>query len=689
MISVVILHWAVSPVAGYERRTHIAITERAVIESVLEPSKGFFELVGLAPDSVYPTVPIGGSGRLLEATELVNAGSAIEDDLVPFPRVFNHFYDPVTKLPLNPCPLPIVGCETSPDWSTERTIDFGRQTFSLRHVREKFVEGLTANTIDKRDKALGHAFQAIGHMIHGVQDAAQPEHSRNDIHPPGDNDALIEARALDRTLGEAGAQLQFTGYPVVTIDLTAETAEAFWFTGAGADGRGISQFSNRNFVTAGTNFTGEPGVNMATHPTYDKPAVGTTTFVTTDWGTIKSLITQTFPIPQPPIGNPREMELVGSAVIDLYNAGAGGSAFISTYSLFDGHMTALNHSVDRVFSLNEYNIDKALDFLIPRAVGYSAGLINYSLRGLAQPGNPVAAALGFNAAGLGTGGGVLSVTNTTAEPLGSSTLGGGTIEVWYDDRATGLRQSAGSQSGVMIPAGTTFDIMDQQSPIDLLKIAREGPVVGQIAIVYRGPMGVEADGFAARVCQCPATEGASDDCEGLCPCSWKKLTTGPVGAAGIPGDGVVAPSFSFISNKGSSYLFDQCFAGDPLQDDITITAFATSQLPAPRFLLWHADGASACFPAGDCGTLPGSASGPPENEIGLTTYNGRLGVYATMNHLLGESCMGDPTPRIGVGVEVCFTTETGCSLSCNCSNEELDALLMCHGPAAFPVDPAP
>ena len=73
------------------------------------------------------------------------------------------------------------------------------------------------------------------------------------------------------------------------------------------------------------------------------------------------------------------MEFFATDVVDNLNPAASGvNARASTLSIFDQDLAPKGK---RLFALNRFNFNAAYPHLIPKAVGYSAGLIDYFFRG--------------------------------------------------------------------------------------------------------------------------------------------------------------------------------------------------------------------------------------------------------------------------------------------------------------------
>lgn len=109
-------------------------------------------------------------------------GSVAEDS--PFPRVQQHFHDPTkvwTQAGLS------TGGESSVIWSQNpnQSGSVAGGDHSWHDARDSYFAALTGTTTAEREQAWAETFQTLGHLIHLVQDAATPSHTRNDLHLSG------------------------------------------------------------------------------------------------------------------------------------------------------------------------------------------------------------------------------------------------------------------------------------------------------------------------------------------------------------------------------------------------------------------------------------------------------------------------------------------------------------------------
>ena len=338
------------------------------------------------------------------SSRLADARLDPEDDLWPLPpRVIHHFYDPVRKIPLTNPFIPFTK-KRSPDWgmgSTDvftqpNTPDANRDNhYSFFDAREAMYRALTGQasdgTIDigpnntpaledERKAYWATTFRALGDVLHLVQDAAQPQHTRNDVH------------LLNGTLGKkayenftdlrvtqdnykcfSGRQdpplpVTYGGYP----DLNFATFGEIFTTEAGAggnvaNGKGIADYSNRGFFSAGTN------INDSGSSPYSLPV---------HTSEMDAVITN----PCLPGGQFFRKKLLLGNVVDKLQTDPAYQASGVRLSSSGIWRTPDESEPGDVFenfgyALTRENYIDQGDLLLPRAVSYSAGMIDYFFRG--------------------------------------------------------------------------------------------------------------------------------------------------------------------------------------------------------------------------------------------------------------------------------------------------------------------
>ncbi|MGR9107846.1 MAG: hypothetical protein ACU843_13030 [Gammaproteobacteria bacterium] len=160
---------------NYQIVTHTQISDLAVKLSALKNDPDFLNDIGLPSVSAKEQFE-NQYGEKRSINQLIRDGSRFEDDGT---RAVNHFFDPYNDRPLTIYPFPNF---RSPDWILSDIGVLDDQEYSMRYANEYFYSALTLQSEDQRNLKFGKLFETVGHMIHHIQDMAQPEHIRNDDH---------------------------------------------------------------------------------------------------------------------------------------------------------------------------------------------------------------------------------------------------------------------------------------------------------------------------------------------------------------------------------------------------------------------------------------------------------------------------------------------------------------------------
>lgn len=393
-------------VLAYEVETHRDLSSAAVDGSVLATPSTLSRL-GLRPLSTFnegQKFPQSGGSLDVALTirELFRFGAGWEDDLAAS-QALRHFYDPVNDRALDlAAPAGTTFSVKSQNWALEDLGTFGApasQDFSYGDARQSFYDALTSTVSEGvRKRQFGRTFQTLGHVIHHLQDMAQPQHVRNDPHCDhvvckmlaeltGSNGLYAPSRYehySDLNNADVPFSLIRSNLPVAApnsaavypgLDVAANPFKAprhFWRTTApGSDistGKGIAEFTNRNFYSEGSISAYPSPRPQYTITDYFRPTEtvdigvlmpGTVlTGKVSFWGTeVTDALSG-----GPPVMNRRALSegLLDSDLVQFYATASPGQPS---------------------FALNRFTFDAAHQFLIPRAVAYSAGLINYFFRG--------------------------------------------------------------------------------------------------------------------------------------------------------------------------------------------------------------------------------------------------------------------------------------------------------------------
>lgn len=352
---------AVTTAAAYEVDTHKDISRQAVAVSTLSarlPDMGLSLLTDRLPSNSMevggPVFCIEGVGpRRRSVIEIFAHGAFCEDSTfgADTTRYVFHFYDPAHG------GAGWKGFSSSLTWGLEQT-NIATQNYSYKDAREYFYNGLTQTNHSVRDENMALTFRSIGHVMHLIQDLAQPQHTRGDSHGTG---SLYE-----QFTNSNRKSLQFQGYAPVNVSVPID----LWHTG---DNKGLADYSNRGFVTAGTNFRGTSD-NILPAANFALPDGANASIE-------KRQITDLDMLGPAGAGQPLvgEIQFVTTSVSDEYGGSQAVRSRASSLSLFDAELKSIGANM--VFTQNRFNFVDAQKLLIPRAVGYSAGLINFFFRG--------------------------------------------------------------------------------------------------------------------------------------------------------------------------------------------------------------------------------------------------------------------------------------------------------------------
>lgn len=393
--------------------------------------------------------------------------SSDKRDPDPFGRLLRatrHFYDPVKDRAFNyPNYCATYTCVRSILWALGRTspLDSGsdaddtsrRNHFTWQDARNNYWWALVVkrdpsgdgydfadSVLDGSERMVRWAsmIKDLGHVIHLLQDAAQPQHVRNDAHgpplsaawPEAEADAAFEAFTNYRVLGNRSAALALTRggnplrrmhddalptennlaaihlgssnyYPGAGGRVQFSTPVKFFTTGhveTGTDEaslksrRGLADLSNRSFFTSGTlpgfrecQTPGVSGCTPTASPAYLLPPNDLTTSGYTEaltpsglrvHGRVVHLAEYTLPITDQVAPTYDQ----SSGVLAAY----GGKAPLVTKGIWHDIVPddlLPQHLEATGYLLTYNNMRYMADVMVPRAVGYSVGLIDFFFRG--------------------------------------------------------------------------------------------------------------------------------------------------------------------------------------------------------------------------------------------------------------------------------------------------------------------
>ena len=401
LILLLVLTFSSYPAWAYKQPTHRDMSKAEVFASDIVLVRELLPDLGLRTSFLERIKNFPNSKNEQKTiVELVADGADFEDR---FPHPINHFFDPYHDRGL--VYLGVLRGEKSPDWALEDLGDIlgpplgggddpndnAQQDYSYKEARTYMYRALTEPLKLDRDLYFGKLFQALGHILHHVQDMAQPAHVRNDQHLdiserydlPFENPSSYEEFT---NFVHLNSNFHYSGYTLVSL----ARARDYWTTGT-ASGKGLADFTNREFVSDGTNFGTKNGAD------YPAPSINEAEeYFVPDIQTIFENEPHLGQVP--PLcdaQNPCGMTFFRMPVEDKLRPELNGIDHrATTRSVYDAPLEKYNKQVtyidpatgqsvtsNRVFTLNKLNFWSRYPFLIPRATGYGAGLINHFFRG--------------------------------------------------------------------------------------------------------------------------------------------------------------------------------------------------------------------------------------------------------------------------------------------------------------------
>lgn len=421
-------------VIAYQEVTHEELTDRSYINSSLSKDLTLLSALGIGDREVFESgklsrINLRPDLQLKLPLFIMRSGASFEDEGF---RPLTHFFDPFNEG--NDTVNHLLGF-ISPLWALE---EFPQQDYSYSSARSYLIDALVSISDEERDQNFANLFRSLGHIVHHIQDMAQPQHVRQNSHLKLDwlhdgfgieDHSLYEVYTGYVTEGatdnsqavDAHLQVrlfdQFNGYAPVIFTNPRD----YWHT-EGEDnyaGQGLAEFTNREFVSKDTNF------GMSDAKKYPLPnKITATPFTIAD---VNSIF-QTYRMAVPPlceeslynpnanlnklatttvdeaasteVTKPCTMRFYSMQIKDnLRPEKSGQNAFATTESIYNQDIEGYNssrenphcqynlnvpcgaHRVEKKFTLNKINFWSSYPFLLSRAVGYSSGLLNYFFRG--------------------------------------------------------------------------------------------------------------------------------------------------------------------------------------------------------------------------------------------------------------------------------------------------------------------
>ncbi len=197
----------------------------------------------------------------------IQDGGKKEDEPLSVTRSMNHFHNPLKTWDTSGFKGTF---KSSVIWAQDQGT-FGSLfggDWSWKKARESFYKGLTEVNRSDREKNLADTFRALGQVMHLVQDASVPAHTRDDAHVVGyhyekaveklrkeDDPKFLEA--VTNPLYFDSSILTFTPNPLAPIPIAKIfDTDIYYNTNPSPDVTagntiGLAEYTNANFVSEG------------------------------------------------------------------------------------------------------------------------------------------------------------------------------------------------------------------------------------------------------------------------------------------------------------------------------------------------------------------------------------------------------------------------------------------------------
>jgi len=387
-------------------------------------------------------------------------GGRREDD---FLRFFNHFHNPLA------------------DWSAagllgsvgQSSILWGQNTtlsgWSWQDVRNMYFDALTTSTATDREMGLARAFEGVGRQAHLVQDAASPAHTRNDPHVFYNYESSIDKVQRDEPS-------TFESWLAGSPD-TPGVPDPGW---QALDNNPQAPVATARLIDADRYLGGNPGATIGA-------LIGLAEYTNANFFSEDRIFTENdvdplkrFPYPNRSSVTEQDFDVsVGGAIVKrryFVKSADGATGYrLATVGLLRDYHQRFNLDWTRFRespALDEAVYRDYAERLVPRAVAYSAALLDYFFRGL------VIVSGTDQAFGL---------TNGSDEAMD------GTFTLYYDE-ANDVRRP--------VPGGTwTRALAPSGSVEDLTLTPPTNPPAkepGRYMLVFRGVLGSEPEAVVGR-----------------------------------------------------------------------------------------------------------------------------------------------------------------------------------------------
>lgn len=328
--------------------------------------------------------------------EWLATGGELEDDRgLSIARSKNHFHDPLKPWPDAGLSDLLISGKSALLWAQDGSSQISKPEgdWSWQRVRNLYYSALISPTLVDRDAYFAQTFKGLGHQMHLLQDMAVPYHVRNDGHPL---DAILGKNSRDsyfetwtknsiKKLADLQAFAPNPIRPILMFRTPTDNGSSYsalapitqLFDANQYDGtnpstsndRGLSEYTNANYFSDDT--INMPNVWVSDGHSFPHPNAGSTN--------LQAYISNSA-LPSTIIAEDGVADVgfwikkIGDEPIEHFVK--PGYTTNHTYNILGG-----GYIYYTTFVLDDKCHQDYAEKLLPRAVGYSAALLDYFFRG--------------------------------------------------------------------------------------------------------------------------------------------------------------------------------------------------------------------------------------------------------------------------------------------------------------------
>ena len=455
-------------------RTHALVNGEAAVGSArfdghLRVALGFDEGVATR---------LRQGGIIRDIAQWLGEGGEREDDL---PRFVFHFHDPLRLTDSAGLGLGPARFASSVIWMHDRA-----QLWSWASARARYYQALTEIDPVRREALWADLFRSLGQIMHLVVDASVPEHTRNDMHPLG---AIKVENSYERWVGSqhaAGSQ-QETAFIAKYLATPVGVAEELLTAGA-TPGEPAGLLPVARLVDADRYDGTNPGVTVGAD-SRAPVAVGLAEIANANFFSEDTLRGQ-YPSPTDAGLIPVNLATPLGKVRRYFSRPAGQKLLPANPLMAECASDAILRGVPVGRApypcVDPLVWQQVAIHMLPRAVGYARGVLDYFFRG-----SMAVTEVTWDASGVR-----MDIWNTSAEEME------GVFEVWarHDPDSPGERRTKlatlGGGERIRLAPGDLYTFERIPIPPDARPAAKH-------VLVFKGRLGAEDDAVAAQVFTIP------------------------------------------------------------------------------------------------------------------------------------------------------------------------------------------